>query len=222
MLIPLTCLFMVFAYAVCGIPFGLIFAKMQGVDVREKGSGNIGSTNVTREVGASTGVMTLVCDMLKGYVCTWGATWALATICFAGDKSFVEPSGEYGWCVAMVYLACVVGHVFSPYLKFKGGKGIATGFGAALGFSWPIALGLGVVFCLLAFPSKYVSLGSVCAAICLPFLAFFIYYPVRVAFEIPFILIAVIVVWAHRSNIAKLRNGTEKKFAVKHKDGEGK
>lgn len=213
-----TLLIMLGAYALGGIPFGLIFSKSEGTDVRTKGSGNIGTTNVTREVGVGAGIATLVCDVAKGFVATWFATWFLADAFFAGDTAQVAPTGPWGWCVAMVFMASILGHVFSPYLRFKGGKGIAVGFGAALGFAWPVALGLLVVFFLCAVPSRYVSVGSISAAAALPFLTFFIYYPVSVAFEVPFILVALIVIWAHRSNLRNLRAGSEHRFSVRHAD----
>lgn len=212
---------MLAAYALGGIPFGLIFSKAKGTDVRQEGSGNIGTTNVTREVGAGAGVATLICDVAKGFVATWFASWFLTNAVLGGDPSLVAPTGEYGWTIALVFLASICGHVFSPYLKFKGGKGIAVGFGAALGFAWPVALGLLVIFFLCVVPSRYVSAGSLCAALCLPFLTFFIYYPVTFAFEAPFILVAIIVFWAHRQNLKNLREGTERKFGVASKaDGE--
>lgn len=215
MLLPVLLAEMLASYCIAGIPFGLIFGKQKGVDVRQSGSGNIGTTNVTRQIGVGAGVLTMVCDILKGWVCTFFGSMIMTALVFNGDPSFVAPTGPFGWAIACVYLACICGHVFSPYLKFRGGKGIAVGFGAALGFSWPIALGLLVVWALCAVPSRYVSAGSLCAAVALPFLAFFIYYPTSFAFLAPFILVAIIVVWAHRENLERLRAGTEQPFTFK-------
>ena len=212
-LVIATLLIMLAAYCICGIPFGLIFSSKKGVDVRTKGSGNIGTTNVAREVGGGTAALTLLCDAGKGFVSTWLGGWILAELFFQGDPSLLAPNAAYGWCLGCIFLACICGHIFSPYLHFHGGKGIAVGFGAALGFSWPIALGLLVCWGLCVVPSRRVSVGSIAAAVALPFLSFFIYYPVTWAFEIPMILIALIVVWAHRENIKKLRDGNEAPMA---------
>ncbi|MEY8436424.1 glycerol-3-phosphate 1-O-acyltransferase PlsY [Atopobiaceae bacterium 24-176] len=211
-------LLMLATYCICGIPFGLLFGSADGVDVRAKGSGNIGTTNVAREVGAKAAALTLLCDIAKGFVCTFFGVQLLAFFCFGGDVATVLPMGAWSWCGACLFLAAVCGHVFSPYLRFKGGKGIAVGFGAALGISWPIALGLLVVWALCTVPSRVVSLGSVAAAVALPFLAFFIYQPSSWAFELPFVLVAVVVVWAHRQNIAKMRAGDESTFSMKSGD----
>lgn len=218
MLLPVLLALLLASYCIAGIPFGLVFSKLAGVDVREKGSGNIGATNVTRTMGTGMGVLTMLCDIAKGWVCTFFGSAILAQLVFEGDPAPVAPTGAFGWTVACIYLACICGHVFSPYLHFRGGKGIAVGFGAALGFSWPIALGLLVVWALCAVPSRYVSAGSTCAAVCLPFLAFFIYYPASFAFVAPFVLVAVIVVWAHRENLGRLRAGTERPFSFKRED----
>ena len=130
---------------------------------------------MAREVGPKAAALTLACDVAKGFVCTFLGTWVLAFFCFGGGVSQALPMGAWSWTGACLFLAAVCGHVFSPYLRFRGGKGIAVGFGAALGISWPIALGLLVVWALCTVPSKVVSLGSVAAAVALPFLAFFLY-----------------------------------------------
>ena len=133
---------------------------------------------------------------------------------FAPELDFAS---EAGISMSVIYLFCVFGHVFSPYLDFHGGKGIAVGFGAALGLWWPVALGLLVVFVLVAVPSRYVSLGSVCAAVSLPIQCFaWGFAPVSVGVVSA---VALVVVWAHRSNVKKLIAGEERKFAF-HKSGD--
>ena len=111
----------------------------------------------------------------------------------------------------MVYVACICGHVFSCYLKFKGGKGIAVGFGAALGLKWQIALGLLAVFIAVVAPTRYVSLASCSAAVSLPIWA--LIFGVAPISLIPLCVVSALVVWAHRSNIKKLLNHEEKKFS---------
>ena len=117
----------------------------------------------------------------------------------------------------MVFLGCILGHVFSPYLRFHGGKGIAVGFGAALGLYWPIGVGLLALFLVLVIPTRYVSLGSIAAAASLPVWCVVFGFPaVSVA---PVALAAVVVIWSHRENVRRLLHGEERRFAF-HKKGE--
>ena len=206
------------AYVVCGIPFGLIIAKREGhVDVRTVGSGNIGTTNVARSVGKKAAALTLLCDLGKGLVWMLLARWVLAALVFGGDAASLDRTTVFGASLSLVYMGCILGHVFSPFLGFHGGKGIAVGFGAALGLWWPVALGLLAVFLVFAVPSRYVSLGSVCAAASLPIQCALWGFPlISVA---PIVVVALVVIWAHRSNIRKLARGEERRFAF-HKDGE--
>jgi len=209
-------LLMVATYLICGIPFGLLIARaMGGGDVRSKGSGNIGTTNVARTVGAKAAGLTLLADVLKGVVCVVVARAVLAAVFFDGDASVVAADGEKGWLCALVYLCCILGHVFSPYLGFHGGKGIAAGFGGALGFCWPLALGLLLVFVLLVVPTRYVSLGSCCAAASLP--VWGLVMGVRAPGVAVLLAIAVVVIWAHRANLARLAHGEERRFSF-HKE----
>ncbi len=205
----------ILSFLVCGIPFGLLIASSEAhIDVRKVGSGNIGTTNVARNVGKKAAILTLLCDLGKGLVCMLVARFALAAICFGGDMSALSHTTLFGTAMSVVYMACIFGHVFSPYLHFHGGKGIAVGFGAALGLWWPVALGLLVVFVAFAVPSRYVSLGSVCAAVSLPIWCVVWGFPL--VSVIPIAAVAVVVVWAHRANIKKLLAGTESKFAFHH------
>ncbi len=209
-------LVMLGTFFVCGIPFGLLVGHALGTDPRTVGSKNIGATNVSREVNFFAGVLTAVLDIAKGFVCTYFGVRIIALVLLVPPVYFLpdEPYlPQHAWVSAFIFLAAICGHVFSPYLKFKGGKGIAVGFGAALGFSWPIALGLIVVWGICCFPTRYVSVGSIASAAALPFLAFFIYYPVSISFEMPFVLIAIIVIWAHRKNLRRLRKGLEPKLS---------
>lgn len=220
-LVAWTVVFALGAYAVCGIPFGLIIARCLGhVDVRSTGSGNIGTTNVARSVGKLAAGLTLLCDLGKGLLWMLLSRFMLSFIVF-GHHGFAPELGfatDAGISMSVIYLFCVFGHVFSPYLDFRGGKGIAVGFGAALGLWWPIAIGLLVVFILFAVPSRYVSLGSVCAAISLPVQCFAWGFTTDSVGVIS--VVAFVVVWAHRSNIKKLFAGEERKFAF-HKGDEG-
>ncbi len=208
-------------YFVCGIPFGLLIASKEGhIDVRKVGSGNIGTTNVARSVGAKAGGLTLLCDALKGFLSTFIWSRIFAAVLFGGDMAQVGPFGAYGWMASVVFLAAICGHVFSPYLHFHGGKGIAVGFGAALGYIPLVALGLLLVFVVAAVPTRYVSLGSSLAAISLPIWGIVFGYAPQTIY--PLVAIAVIVVWAHRGNIKKLVHGEERKFSFHHEEKGGR
>ena len=212
-----TCVFMVVAYFFCGIPFGLLISRaMAGVDVRTTGSGNIGMTNVARSVGKGAAALTLVCDLGKGLLVMTVARWAIAELALGGDASSLAATGSNGLATSCLYAACVLGHIFSPYLHFHGGKGIAVGFGAGLGYHAGVAWSLLAVFVVFALPSGYVSVGSIAAAISLPFLS--LLFGVPPLTTLPVAVVAAVVVWAHRANIKKLRNGTESKFTFKKKD----
>ncbi len=206
------------AYLFCGIPFGLVIAKASSahVDVRKVGSGNIGMTNVARSAGAGAAALTFLCDAGKGALFVLLSRLVFAHAFLGGSWGLSDPTAEYGWCVALVFAGCVLGHVFSPYLGLKGGKGISTGFGAALAV-WPplglVALG---VFLLFAVPSHYVSLGSVCAALSLPIAALvFGFNPAATALVV---VVAIVVIWKHRENVKRLIHGEERRFSVHKKD----
>ena len=207
-----TGVFMLGAYLVCGIPFGLILAIAMGhVDVRTVGSGNIGTTNVARSVGKGAGAATLLLDLSKGLVWMLVSRWAIAALALGGDVSALDHATVFGTSLTLVFLACICGHVFSPYLRFHGGKGIAVGFGAALGLYWPIGLGVLAIFLALVIPTRYVSLGSIFAAASLPlWCAVFGFPAVAIA---PVAVAAVVVIWSHRENVRRLINHEERRFS---------
>ncbi len=203
------------AFALCGVPFGLIIAlRMNGVDVRELGSGNIGMTNVARSVGASAAALTFGCDVGKGLLSMWLTRLAMS-LCLPAGLSF-EPSSEGFAVLTTVYAACVFGHIFSPYLGFHGGKGVAVGFGAALGLHWPSALLMMLCFDLVAFPSRYVSAGSIVGSLSLPIILGVLFQATPWSL-VPVAIACCTVIWAHRTNIVKLVHGQERKFTVKKK-----
>lgn len=140
------------AYLVGSIPTGLLLGKAYGIDVRQEGSGNIGATNLYRTVGRKVGIFTLIGDCLKGLI----------------PVLAVKHSGLPTEYAAWVGLAAFCGHVFSIFLKFKGGKGVATALGVFLGLA-PLAVVIAVaVFATLMLAWRYVSLGSICAAAVMP------------------------------------------------------
>jgi glycerol-3-phosphate acyltransferase PlsY len=182
---------LVLAYLVGAIPFGLVVGKLfYGVDVRRHGSGNVGTTNVFRVLGKKAGVAVLVCDMLKGFVPA-----ALAAALF-------DP-----WFAIFIAAAPVVGHIYSIFLKGRGGKGIATGAGVVLALVPVVFAVCLVVWILLLVTTRYVSVASLTAAVLVPVLTIALREPLP--YEIAGVLVAVIVWWAHRGNIRRLLGGEE-------------
>lgn len=183
------------AYLVGSIPTGLLLAKyVGGVDIRTEGSGNIGATNVSRTLGWKVGVMTLAGDCLKGVI----------PVVAAQLLGFSE-----GW-VAITGFMAFAGHVYTVFLRFKGGKGVATALGVFLAVS-PLSVACAVgIFALILWKWRYVSLGSITAAGVMPLLVAFI--DRRGLIFLMSIAIATIVVWKHRDNIIRLKEGTESRF----------
>lgn len=185
------------AYLCGSIPFGVLLAKTQNIDIREHGSGNIGATNVARTMGKKAGLITLAGDVLKG----WG-------IVFLASQWFEKPV-----VIALAGLVVFLGHLYSVFLKFKGGKGVATGLGV-FSFVMPLPTLISAgVFALSLKVSGYVSLSSILAALSLPILGIYFKMP------LPYIYLAVIVglftLQKHHDNIIRLVQGTEAKFLKK-------
>lgn len=198
---------MLVSYLICGIPFGKILAKaMSHKDLQHEGSGNIGTTNALRVAGPKVAAITLACDLLKGTICMRVAMTILGDIPWASEV-------DVQLMVAFIALACLYGHIFSPYLHFHGGKGIATGVGILFGFFWPLAIIHLAIFIVLVAITKYVSVGSIVTAALVP---------LTVSILVPHLPPAVIAVWAvlgwsvvaaHHANIGRLRAGTESKIS---------
>ncbi|NIM04763.1 MAG: glycerol-3-phosphate 1-O-acyltransferase PlsY [Armatimonadetes bacterium] len=188
-------LFMLAAYLVGGIPFGLIIAKtIRGVDIRQLGSRNIGATNVLRTVGWKGGLVVLILDAAKGFLPV-----------LLAKSLFPNPIVTVG-----AGLAAMLGHTFSPFLRFTGGRGVATGLGVMLALSWEAALcGLGVALALMA-AFRYVSLGSIMGSLSLPF--FMLMFRQPLAYIIFTSLAAILIVVRHLPNIRRLLAGEEHKF----------
>ena len=210
------------AYLVGSIPFGLLIGKTRGIDIRAHGSKNIGATNVRRVLGQPFGMLCFVLDVLKGALPVIAAGIFGATI----SRDARDLGQMQMWLWLGVGAAAVLGHTLPLYLGFKGGKGVATGFGAALGM-WPLltlpAIGALVVWYATLRMTRYVSVASMTAAISLPF--WFMVsartldqmaakvthgYPVLAVA----LLLAIVVVWRHRANIARLRRGEEPKTGL--------
>jgi len=202
------------AYLIGSIPFGyLIVLARRGADVRESGSGGTGATNVSRQAGKAAGVLTLLLDALKGAAAVLCAHWLVGSYNFAAAADKLPSS----WLVSAAAVAVIVGHCFPVWLGFRGGKGVATALGAFLVLT-PIPVVLAVlVFLSVVFITRYVSLASITAAVCIPIFvcvetmwthADSLSKPSLVA-----VLVAVaLIIFAHRANISRLLAGTENKF----------
>lgn len=208
---------LVVTYLICGIPFGLILGELMGKgDIRKSGSGNIGTTNALRVGGKKVGALTLLCDVAKGVVCVLGSHAVLANATVFGAAA-LAPGGYLDWALSLVSAAGLFGHMFTPYLHFKGGKGIAVGFGVCIAWIWPVGLSLWIPFLIGVILTRYVSVGSIAAAVSLP-VWIIVYFPYSsLAMKAIFTVMALFVVWAHRSNIKKLMAGNESKLSFSSK-----
>ena len=213
-------LVVIVAYLIGAIPFGYLIVRMSGGgDVRETGSGGTGATNVSRRAGKAAGILTLVLDALKG------ACAVLVTRVVIGGGAMAVDGGaasagsvtEANWLLAAAAVAVIVGHIFPVWLKFRGGKGVATAVGVFAVMAPLALLGAGIVFVAVFLLTRYVSLASLSAAASIPlFVA--VQNLVQPAPEFAPILTAglvgaLLIVFAHRGNIARLLNGTEPKFS---------
>ena len=184
---------LVIAYFLGALPFGYLVARFQGTDIFSEGSGNIGFTNVWRVLGIKSGIVVLICDLLKGY---------LAAMIGFGIM------GENGAIIGGI--VAILAHTFSIFIKFKGGKGVACGAGVVLYLS-PLAF----LFCVVCLSSvtmitRYMSLGSITTAILCPFILFFLGEPMQYVLGIG--CCCIYVIYKHKPNIIRLMNGTENKI----------
>lgn len=191
----------VVAYLVGSFPFGAWISRLRGVDILAVGSGNIGATNVYRTLGPLIGVSVLILDVCKGLVPA-----------LVGRMLFKEDLPLYAFLPG---LAAVLGHCFSPFLKFKGGKGIATGLGALLGATPLVALCVLGVFVVVVAVTRYVSLASIIAAFGV--VGFDFLFGDRSILAWIYGGLAIFIVYKHRGNISRLMNGTERRFSISNK-----
>lgn len=184
------------AYLIGAIPSGVILTRLAGVgDVRQAGSGNIGATNVYRVAGRRLGIITLICDALKGVL-------PLAVLLAIGGHSPAQ--------LALVAAAAFLGHCYPVYLGFKGGKGVATALGIFLVLSPLAVLGAFLVFAGMLWKWRYVSLASITAAAVVPL--FILLAEQSFSLFLASVFISGMVILRHRANIERLRNGTESRF----------
>ncbi len=189
----------ILSYLIGSIPNGLILGKLLWhVDLREYGSHNIGATNAWRTLGKGPGIMICVLDLLKGVVGVWLGTF------FSGAALALVLGGIFA----------IVGHSWSLFLGFKGGKGVATGLGVILMLMPKVTFFVFIIWLLLVFLTRYVSLGSIVAAAMVPVLAWFFDAPLE--YILFGLAAAAFVIYRHQSNIGRLLHGTESKIKAGH------
>ncbi len=191
------------AFLLGSIPWGVIVSRIGfHKDIRDEGSGNIGATNALRTMGKAGGAAVFLLDLGKGLLAGF-----LVTLFTEGSVA-----------LALGFLGCVWGHIFSPWLKFRGGKGISVAVGYLFFLYGPLwALIEIALFALIVALSRYVSAGSVTAAVACPFIALYLFWGQWTTVGI-IALAALTVIWAHRSNLRRLRQGTESKLGSKAKE----
>lgn len=204
-------IYIVAAYLIGSVPFGYLAGRMNGLDLREHGSCNIGATNAVRVLGKKWGIPVFICDFLKGYV-----PLLLMKLHLGGDATQFS-AADMGWFLGVLF-ALVLGHTFTCFLKFKGGKGVATTGGCLFAVS-PMVGGVALAtWVLMMALTRYVSLSSMVAGVGMMVTALYVFYMVDGAMSaadsmvlglLGFIFI--LVVWKHRTNIVRLCNGTEPK-----------
>ncbi len=192
---------LVAGYLLGSLPFGYLVAKAHGVDIFKVGSCNPGATNVKRVLGSKAGNSVLVLDMLKGAAATWWPT-----------LSFVET--EHQWVLSLIgVVAAVIGHAFSVFTRFRGGKSVATAAGGLFVLIPVACLIAGATWVVTFYASRYVSLASILGAVAVIVASWLLGYPVAVA--IIATVLASFVILRHRQNIRRLLNGTESRFVKK-------
>lgn len=195
----------VLAYLIGSIPTAVWVSKrMFGIDIREHGSGNAGATNTFRILGAKAGSMVMVVDMLKGFV----------AVKLALFSPFPWTSVPFMNLEIFLGIAAVVGHIFPIWADFRGGKGIATLFGMILSIQPLVAVSLVLVFILILYLTRYVSLSSIAASITFPVLILFIFQEHELSYQLFAIATAFLVILTHYKNISRLISGNENKVPL--------
>lgn len=208
--VPALILLFLVTFLLGSIPWGLVISRVVfHKDIRKEGSGNIGTTNAIRSLGKVGGGSVFVLDFGKGVLSGFLATvWSAYVLDDPGDTLV-------GICLAVAFLGCTLGHIFSPWLKFHGGKGIAVAVGALFFMYGPLGAAIELLFfAALVVITRYVSVGSIAAALLCPFLSLYFYAGNWVAIVI-ITFTALTVVFAHRENISRLLNHCENRIGSK-------
>jgi len=184
-------LFIVFSYLLGSIPFGKLIGKKYGVDIQKIGSGNIGFTNSLRTLGLKPAILVLTGDVLKGFIPTFLALQLLSL-----DQTQI------------IGLVAILAHIFPVWLKFKGGKGVATGLGTLLAINPLITLIAAIIFLAIFLPSRIVSVSSIISSWALPLISYFL-SPNLTMFSL---VLSLLITWTHKENISRLIKGTENRL----------
>ncbi|OGH19603.1 MAG: acyl-phosphate glycerol 3-phosphate acyltransferase [Candidatus Levybacteria bacterium RIFCSPHIGHO2_02_FULL_37_13] len=184
-------LFILFSYLLGSIPVGKLVGRKYGIDIQKKGSGNIGATNALRLLGLKPAVMVLVLDVIKGFIPVKLALQFL-------------PTNQ----VLVIGVVTILAHIFPIWLKFKGGKGVATGLGVVLAINPLMAIVPFIVFLAIFLKTKIVSLGSILGVMCFPIVSYLMFPKLTIFYLVLFL----ITLWTHRENISRLIKGTEKRI----------
>ncbi len=205
-----TVLICVVAYLLGSLPFGLLLGFLKGVDIRDTGSGNIGATNLARTIGRKWGYLAFLLDFAKGC----GPIVAVRAFVAAGPERFLLT--QHGWLEILVGLSAVLGNVFPVYLRFRGGKGVATAFGVVAALAWISTLIAGVVWLALYLLTRTVSVASLGAAVALPTAVAFVKDGAAtdsyVSAQTLTVACAVLIIYRHHENISPLLRGEEHSF----------
>jgi glycerol-3-phosphate acyltransferase PlsY len=202
--LPVAVIYLPIAYLLGSIPFGYLIVKLrEGRDVRTAGSGNIGATNVGRVAGKAAGILTLLLDMAKGFA----AVWLIGRL-----------TQQHEGTMVVAGLVAVVGHMFPVWLKFRGGKGVATAVGAFVLINWQAVAGALVIWIVVVGIWRYVSLGSIIASASLPLFLYRFYAPPDappLSVSLSAVTVAVLIIFQHRDNIGRLVAGKEYRLKFK-------
>jgi acyl phosphate:glycerol-3-phosphate acyltransferase len=194
----------VLAYLIGSIPFAVVVSKaMRLDDPRTYGSGNPGATNVLRSGNKTAAILTLIGDAFKGWVVVWLA------MTYSDQLQLGEEA------IALCAIAVFLGHLFPVFLKFKGGKGVATAAGVLLALSWILGLATLATWLIIAFFFRYSSLAALVAAVFAPLYEFFMYGPGPISVAV--VVMSILLIWRHSANIAKLMAGKESRIGAKKK-----
>jgi glycerol-3-phosphate acyltransferase PlsY len=200
-------------YLFGSVPWAFILGKINGIDIRKHGSGNVGATNVRRTLGKKWGILCFFLDFMKGFL-------PILVLDVLYSKDLIDKS-SFGFSVVIIAAASVVGHMWPLFLKFKGGKGVSTIAGILLAVSPLSLLAGGIAWGVVFYSTRYVSLASIAGALTLPISAFTLsYYNIGKEIPLPSLImltsLALLAVIRHKGNIVRLLNGTENRFVKKN------
>lgn len=201
------------AYLLGSIPFSYLVARiLSGTDIRQAGSGNVGATNVARTAGKGAGVIALLLDIAKGYAAVAMARWIVLRPDWPFAAVSPDPLHSREMWIALAGLIAVIGHMFPAWLRFHGGKGVATATGVFLALDPIVVAAAAIVFMIVILSTRFVSLASILSAASVPLFFRFLAHNAPFWRIVISIVIAILVITKHHSNIARLTRGTERRM----------